>query len=70
MGEVLEGRSLAPMAESEGATGLADFWDRQLRHGEHYGERWEYVRQNPVRAGFVKNADDWTWQGEMHELRW
>ena len=47
-----------------------DFWDRQLRKGEHYGERWEYVRQNPVRAGLVKNADDWPWQGVINELRW
>ncbi len=47
-----------------------DFWDRQLRRGEHYGERWEYVRQDPVRAGLVKNADDWPWQGVIHELRW
>ena len=47
-----------------------DFWDRQLRRGEHYGERWDYVRQNPVRAGLVKNADDWPWQGEINALRW
>jgi putative transposase len=48
----------------------ADFWDRQLRHGEHYSERWEYVRQNPVRAGLVQHPHEWPWQGEQTLLRW
>jgi REP element-mobilizing transposase RayT len=47
----------------------ASFWDRQLRDSWHYGERWEYVRNNPVRAGLVKNAEDWPWQGEMNQFR-
>lgn len=48
----------------------ASFWDRQLRDARHYGERWEYVRNNPVRAGLiVKNAEDWPWQGEMNQFR-
>jgi putative transposase len=28
-------------------------WDTRLRRGENYSEKWEYVRQNPVRAGLV-----------------
>ncbi len=47
----------------------ADFWDCQLRKDEHYAERWEYVRNNPVRAGLAATADAWPWQGEIHELR-
>jgi putative transposase len=47
-----------------------DHWDRQLRSGESYGEKWEYVRNNPVRHGYVSNADDWPYQGELNELRW
>jgi REP element-mobilizing transposase RayT len=43
-------------------------WDRQLRSREHYDERWEYVRQNPVRAGLCASAGDWPWQGEMERL--
>ena len=46
------------------------FWDRQLRHGEHYGTKWQYVRENPVRAGLCACADEWPHQGELHELRW
>lgn len=47
-----------------------DFFDRQLRRGESYTEKWHYVRENPVRAGLVANANDWRWQGEMHPLMW
>ena len=39
-----------------------------IRHSESYAEKWEYVRQNPVRAGLVTNADDWRWQGEIVRL--
>ena len=47
-----------------------DFWDTQLRNGDHYSERWRYVRDNPVRAGLVANPDDWPYQGEIHPLWW
>jgi len=29
------------------------FWDRQLRSGESYRSKWDYVRGNPVRHGLV-----------------
>ena len=47
-----------------------DFWDTQLRCGTHYDEKWEYVRQNPVRGGLVSEPDAWPYQGELNELRW
>jgi REP-associated tyrosine transposase len=34
------------------------FFDHLIRHSESYAGKWEYVRQNPVRAGLVKNPDD------------
>jgi putative transposase len=45
-----------------------DYWDRQLRNGEHYGARWDYVRNNPVRHGVVSRPEDWPWQGELNEF--
>jgi len=45
-------------------------WDRQMRGREHYDERWEYVRQNPVRAGLRRSPDQWPWQGEIRRLSW
>ena len=47
-----------------------DCWDRQMRSGESYEEKWSYVRNNPVRAGLVEKAEDWKYQGEMHKLHW
>jgi putative transposase len=45
-------------------------WDRQMRGREHYDDRWEYVRQNPVRAGLLRSPDQWPWQGEIRRLSW
>ena len=47
-----------------------DFWDTQLRKGDDYTAKWEYVRANPVRAGLTRNADEWPFQGEEHTLMW
>ena len=47
-----------------------DAWDTQLRAGDSYGEKWEYVRQNPVRAGLTQAPEDWPFQGELNILRW
>jgi len=41
------------------------FFDHLIRHDESHSEKWEYVRQNPVRAGLVKQPQDWRWQGEI-----
>ncbi len=47
-----------------------DFFDRQLRNGESYHEKWLYVWENPVRAGLVTRAQDWAYQGELNVLPW
>lgn len=41
------------------------FFDHVLRNDESYGQKWNYVRENPVRAGLVANADGWPYQGEI-----
>lgn len=46
------------------------FWDTQLRRGTSYDEKWEYVRQNPVRKNLVQAAQAWPYQGEMNKLDW
>ncbi len=47
-----------------------DFWDTQLRRHESYTAKWDYVRNNPVRAGLVTRTEDWPYQGELGILRW
>lgn len=41
------------------------FFDRLLRYSESYYSKWNYVRENPVRAGLVREPDEWPWQGEV-----
>jgi len=41
------------------------FFDHVLRIDESYGEKWNYVRDNPARAGLVRDADEWPFQGEI-----
>ena len=41
------------------------FFDHILRNDESYSQKWEYVQENPVRAGLVSLADDWPYQGEF-----
>jgi putative transposase len=42
----------------------------RLRREESYDARWDYVRDNPVRAGLVKRAEDWPYAGVLNEFRW
>lgn len=41
------------------------FFDHLLRNDESYTQKWEYVRENPVRAALAARADDWPYQGEF-----
>jgi REP element-mobilizing transposase RayT len=44
------------------------FFDHLIRHSESYSDKWDYVGQNPVRAGLVSNPEQWLWQGEIVTL--
>jgi len=46
------------------------FWDTQLRSCDRYKEKWNYVRNNPVRAGLCAKSEDWPLQGEINVLEW
>jgi len=47
-----------------------DFWDTQLRPGDDYRAKWQYVRENPVRAGLCADPETWPFQGEENPLMW
>ncbi len=42
-----------------------EFFDHVLRSDESFTQKWEYVRQNPVRARLVADPDSWPYQGEL-----
>ena len=59
----------APPYQSEGKFQAGGF-HRRLRDGESYAQKWQYVRENPVRAKLVARPEDWPYFGRVHELQW
>jgi hypothetical protein len=47
-----------------------DFFDRQLRTGESYHQKRLYLWENPIKAGLVRQPEDWPYQGELNVLEW
>ena len=62
------------VARSVEASGSGDpiwqrgFFDHLLRSSESYAVKWNYVRENPVRAGLVSHAEDWPYSGEIVDI--
>ena len=44
-----------------------EFFDHVLRSSESYSQKWNYVKENPVRAGLVKGLMTGI-QGEIESL--
>jgi putative transposase len=44
------------------------FFDHLLRNHDSYDQKWEYVMENPVRAGLVTQSADWQLQGIITDL--
>jgi len=44
------------------------FFDHFLRNEESYGQKWNYVRENPVRAGLIQRFEDWPYAGEIVQI--
>jgi putative transposase len=63
-------RQFRRLHPDENARWQAHPFHHRLRREESYAEKWNYVRENPVREGLVKDAVDWPYQGMMNSLRW
>ncbi|MBI4325852.1 MAG: hypothetical protein HY674_11385 [Chloroflexi bacterium] len=48
----------------------ADAFHYRLRRDENYIEKWNYVRENPLRKGLVQHPEDWPYQGMLNVLQW
>ena len=55
----------ATLSRAKGQVWQEGFFDPLLRTDESYSQKWNYVGENPVRAGLVKSAADWPYQGEI-----
>jgi len=42
-----------------------EFFDHLLRSRESRTKKWDYMIQNPVRAGLVNSAEDWSFTGTV-----
>ncbi len=42
-------------------------FDRLLRANEQAEQKWNYMRENPVRAGLVERWEDWPWSIGIRE---
>ncbi len=54
-----------PRTDSQDPIWQRGFFDHLLRSGESYAQKWDYVRENPARAGLAANANDWPYAGEI-----
>lgn len=45
-----------------------DHFDRYLRTKESYSDKWDYVRNNPVRAKLTTTPEEWLYRGVIREL--
>ena len=71
MDRVLEKSCDTRMDEPLAGSNLAArIWDRELRRAESYEEKWQYVKNNPVRHGYISRVEDWPYQGELNVLEW
>ena len=46
------------------------FFDHLIRSGESHAEKWKYVRENPVRARLVEQAETWPYAGNIQPDWW
>jgi REP element-mobilizing transposase RayT len=68
MWKSVSARQIVTTLHIAGPVWQKDYFDRYLRSGESYSEKWEYVKANPVRAGLVEHADQWPYGGHIHPL--
>ncbi|MGH7142961.1 MAG: REP-associated tyrosine transposase [Planctomycetota bacterium] len=62
-------RSINRHLGRKGPLWKSDYWDRYIRDDAHYMDAVEYILQNPVKAGLVKEPTAWpgTWvRDELH----
>lgn len=61
-------RGLKRAVDPRPGTWQPGFFDHILRSNASYDEKWNYVYDNPVRAGLVGEAGDWPFAGEIMSI--
>ena len=50
----------------EGMLWLADLWDTRIRNCDHLAEKLTYMKENPMRAGLITDAESWPFSSFTH----
>ena len=61
-------KSCVTLRLGRGRIWQAGFFDHLLRSDESAEQKWEYVRQNPVRAGLCDRPENYAWSGTPEEI--
>ena len=61
-------KSCVTLRLKRGQIWQTSFFDHLLRSDESAEQKWEYVRQNPVRAGLCERPEDYVWCGTPVEI--
>jgi putative transposase len=61
-------KRMAREVKVSGRIWQGEFFDHALRSSESYSQKWDYMKDNPVRAGLVKKSDDLPFQGGIEPL--
>ncbi|MBM4028637.1 MAG: hypothetical protein FJ280_25060 [Planctomycetes bacterium] len=64
----LSSRRIAGILHCRPPVWQQDYFDRYLRSGENYADKWAYIEANPVRAGLAVRAADWAYRGQITPL--
>jgi REP element-mobilizing transposase RayT len=54
-------RNVNKLTDCKGPPWQEESFDHVLRSEESFEDKLEYIRQNPVRRGLVKNPEDYPW---------
>ena len=57
-------RKIVEAEKVEAPVWQVEFFDHVLRSAKSYAQKWDYVRENPVRAGLATSADAWPYSGD------
>ena len=52
----------------DSGTFQAGGFHHRLRDGGNYAPKWQYVRENPLRAGLVARPEVWPYFGRVYEV--
>jgi putative transposase len=58
------------LATQFGISWQRDYFDHRIRSEQDHQSKWNYIRENPVRAGLVKTYDLWPHVWLPHQIGW